>query len=300
MPSCAGGAERAEISLPLDLPDQVPGSVRLLGGLRINTGVLGFGGLSGLHLTPELTLTAISDLGRFVEMKLILDEGWRPRRLELLRRGRLRNPRDQPLTGSGRDAEALARLPDGSWLIGFERRHRIQRHRKLDGPGVLVQAPPGLDRSPSNGGVESLAVLADGRWLVFSEGLAAPQGGRQGWIGRPGAWHGISYLPAPGHVPVDAAALPDGGALVLERYFTWLGGFSGRLVRLSPIALHQAAAGAAVEGQPLLALVPPLPTDNYEGVAVTERAGRVLVALVSDDNESLWQRSLLLLFEMPA
>lgn len=277
----------------------MPGALRLLGGLRINTGVLGFGGLSGLHMTPKLVLTAISDLGHFAEMTLALDEAWRPRRLDLIRSGPLRNLRGQPLIGTWRDAEALARLPDGSWLIGFERRHRIQRHRRLDGAGELVPPPPGLEQSPHNAGLESLTVLSDGRWLALSEGLAAPQGGRMGWLGQPGQWRGFGYLPAAGHMPVDAAALPDGGVLVLERSFSLLAGFAGRLVRLSPAALRAAAEGALVEGESLLALVPPLPTDNYEGVAVTEREGRMLVALVSDDNESFWQRSLLLLFEMP-
>ncbi|MGK7862481.1 esterase-like activity of phytase family protein [Falsiroseomonas sp. E2-1-a4] len=277
----------------------MPGDLRLLGGLQINTGVLGFGGLSGLHMTSELMLTAISDLGHFVEMALTLDEDWRPRRLDLVRSGPLRNTRGQPVTATWRDAEALARLPDGSWLIGFERRHRIQRHRRLDGPGELVLAPPGLERSPRNAALESLAVLPDGRWLALSEGLAAPQGGRMGWIGQPCQWRSFGYLPAAGHVPVDAAAMPDGGFLVLERSFGLLAGFAGRLVRLSPAVLRAAAAGGVIEGEPLMDLVPPLPTDNYEGVAVTEREGRVLVALVSDDNESIWQRSLLLLFEMP-
>lgn len=273
--------------------------MRLLGGLRINTGVLGFGGLSGLHMTPDLMLTVISDLGRFAEMKLTLNDSGRPRGLELLRSGPLRNARGQPVSGPWRDGEALARLPDGSWLIGFERRHRIQRHWRLDGPGELVAPPPGLEGSPSNSALESLAVLPDGRWLALSEGLAAPEGGRMGWIGQPGRWRRFAYGPAAGHVPVDAAALPDGGALVLERSFGLLAGFAGRLIRLSPAALGAAADGALIEGQSLLALVPPLPIDNYEGVAVTEREGRLVVALVSDDNESFLQRSLLLLFEMP-
>ena len=142
-------------------------------------------------------------------------------------------------------------------------------------------------------------MLPDGRWLALSEGLAAPEGGRMGWIGQPGRWRRFAYGPAAGHVPVDAAALPDGGALVLERSFGLLAGFAGRLIRLSPAALGAAADGALIEGQSLLALVPPLPIDNYEGVAVTEREGRLVVALVSDDNESFLQRSLLLLFEMP-
>jgi hypothetical protein len=39
-----------------------------------------------------------------------------------------------------------------------------------------------------------------------------------------------------------------------------------------------------------------LPAENWEGIAVTRFGDQTLVALISDDNESVLQRSLLLLF----
>jgi hypothetical protein len=51
-------------------------------------------------------------------------------------------------------------------------------------------------------------------------------------------------------------------------------------------------------GEEILRLAPPLPVDNYEGVAATLHQGRQLVALVSDDNGNGLQRTLLLLFEL--
>jgi hypothetical protein len=280
----------------LDLPEGSTGPLRLLGGLQVNTGVLGFGGLSGLHLAPDLTLTSISDRGRFAQMRLALDEGGRPQGLSLLRSGPLRDGAGRPLAGTNGDAEALVGLPDGSWLIGFERRHRIQQHRDLAGPGREVPPPPGLQRSPRNAALESLTVLADGRWFALSEGLAPPDtpADRQGWIGRPGGWQRISYRPAPRLDPVDAAALPDGGALVLERGFSLLGGFAGRLVRLAPSAW----SAPVLQGEELLRFAAPLPVDNYEGVAVLPWRGRLLVAVISDDNESILQSTILLLFTL--
>ncbi|WP_439598416.1 esterase-like activity of phytase family protein [Falsiroseomonas sp.] len=302
LPGCAGGAERP-LARRVELPEGPYGALRLLGGLEIDRGVLGFGGLSGLHLAPDLLLTAISDRARFVEMRLALDGDSRPTGLTLIRSGWLRDERGRAMPpGRAADAEALARLPDGTWLVGFERRHRIAAYASWTGPARAMPAPPGLEASPANAALESLAVLADGRWLALSEGLpwgAGAAGDRRGWIGGPAAWHAFGYRPAPGHVPVDAAALPDGGALVLERAFGLLAGFSGRLVHLPPAALREAGEGALVQGEDVLRLDPPLPFDNYEGVAVLDRAGRRLVALVSDDNESPWQRSLLLLFEWP-
>jgi len=98
---------------------------------------------------------------------------------------------------------------------------------------------------------------------------------------------------------VDAAGLPGGGALVLERSFSFLGGFGGRLCRLRAPALAEPVA-AVLEPEALLALLPPLPVENYEAVSAVRHGGRTLVALLSDDNENRLQRTLLLLFDLSA
>ncbi|MGG5811935.1 esterase-like activity of phytase family protein [Falsiroseomonas sp. CW058] len=301
LPACAAAGRGAPLATAFALPDLPAGSpLRPLGGLEIDRAVLGFGGLSGLHLAPDLTLTAVSDLARFAEFTLSLDAGLRPRGLSLRRSGHLGDGAGRPLPrGFAGDAEALARLPDGRWLVAFERWHRIRAHRDLAGPAAYVEAPPGLERAPANGGLEALAVLADGRLLALSEDLpmADAPGVSVGWVGGPGAWRAVGYRPAPGFAAVDAAGLPDGGALVLERAFSFFTGFAGRLCRLPTAALRDPAPGAVLEGEEVLRLVPPLPVDNYEGVAVAAHAGRRLVALLSDDNENRLQRTLLLLFE---
>lgn len=296
---CAGGP-RAEgdparpFALPA-LPPEAP--LDALGGLVLRDAAIGFGGLSGLHLDDDLRLTAISDLGHWLTARLLLEDG-RPVGLAEIRTGPLSDGSGRPLgRGHAGDAEALARLPGGGWLVGFERWHRIRAYERIDGPGTYVEAPPGLDQAPVNGGLESLAVLADGRWLAIAEKLAPPEdpARRRAWLGGPGAWQAASYRPAAGFDPVDAAPLPDGGALVLERRFSVFTGFEGRLVRLPAAGL---AAGGALSGEALLRLAPPLPTENYEGVAVVRAGGRTLVALISDDNDNPLQRTLLLLFAL--
>ncbi len=287
--------------MPFGLPD-LPGALRPLGGLEIDRRRLGFGGLSALHVSADLTVTVVSDLARFAELRLELDEAQRPKDLVLRRIGWLRDGGGRRLArGYAGDAEALARLPNGEWLVGFERWHRIRRYRDLDGPGSYVEAPPGLERAPVNGGLEALAVLADGRWLAIAEDLplAGMTGTTTAWIGRPGeSWLVLAWRPGAGFYPVDAAALPDGGALVLERGFSLLGGFSGRLVRLPGQALAAPRPGTVLQGEEMLRFGGPLPVDNFEGVAVFPHRDRWLVAVVSDDNENRLQRSLLLLFEM--
>ena len=299
LPGCT--LSETPLARPLTLAPLPPNSpLRLLGGLEIDRAALGFGGISALHLAPDMTLTLVSDLARFAELRLTLDDGLRPTGLTALRRGALGDGAGLPLQrGYAGDAESLARLPDGTWLVGFERWHRIRRYRDLAGPGAPMTAPPGLEAAPYNAGLEALAVLADGRWLALTEALAAPEhpGATWGWIGGPAGWQPLAWRAGPAMAPVDGAPLPDGGVLVLERASSFVGGFRARLTRLPGSALR---AGQVLEGNEILSLSDPLPVENWEGVTVLEYAGRLLVALVSDDNESSWQRSLFLLLELRA
>lgn len=283
--------------LPLP-PLPVAGPLRSLGGFAIDNARLGAGGLSGIHLDEALVATAIGDRGRWAQARIVLRNGFAAA-LEPIASGPLNDGSGAPLPrGHVSDAEALARLPDGTWLVAYERWHRIRAYRRLDGPGAFVDPPEGLERAPRNGGLESLAVLADGRLLAIAERMAPPgrPALRQGWVGGPGAWAALSCRPREGFLPVDAAGLPDGGALVLERRFRWHSGFAGRLVRLSAGAI---APGAVLEGSAILHMDGgAVPAENWEGVAALRHEGRTLVALVADDNHALTQRSLLLLFAL--
>ncbi|MCA3311129.1 MAG: esterase-like activity of phytase family protein [Roseomonas sp.] len=294
----AASAKAQNAAQPFALPD-LPGPLRPLGGLVIDAAALGGGGFSGAHLAPDLTLTMISDRGHWAEARLLLD-GLTPVGLAPLRHGPLRDEAGKPIPrGFAADAEALARLPDGTWLVAFERRHRIRAYRRLDGPGLYVAAPPGLEGAPANGGLESLAVLPDGRLFTIAETFTPPDRPelRHAWIGAPGRWVPLYWQPAPGFHPTDAAILPDGSALVLERRFSLLGGFSARLVMTAPDALRSAREGTVLYGETILMLDDaPLPAENWEAVAVTRFGDQTLVALISDDNESILQRNLLLLF----
>ncbi|MBC9177306.1 esterase-like activity of phytase family protein [Pseudoroseomonas ludipueritiae] len=294
--ACGADAPPATPLPPLTLPANTP--LVSLGGLLLDRKAMGFGGLSGLHIDPDLTLTAVSDLGRWLQARLVLDEEGRPQGLEALRNGRLSDGLPISLPGKlSRDAESLARLPDGTWLVGLERWHRIRAYDRIDGWGRPAEMLPDLRRAPLNGGLESLTVLADGRWLAVAEDLRVGDGGRlrRAWVGRPGAWTLLSYRPTPGYVPTDAAALPDGGAVLTERSFSLLGGFHGQLKRIPAAALADPAPGAVLEPETLLDAAT-LPTENWEGTASFSWRGRQFLALMTDDNEFFLQQGLLLLF----
>lgn len=312
----------APVPLDRDRPGKAAvGPLRFLGALDIAGGDA-VGGLSGLWVAPAGDrFVAIGDTGLVVDGRLDHDGGQDPG-------GRLIGVHDvqaRPLAVEEgvshrkrrTDAEDLTRLPDGGWLVTLERDHRILRYPPGgnggdDGPQgrpSAIPLPPGVaEDAPENGGLETLTRLSDGRLLTIEEGADDGRQERRAWVTRDGIpgdgvprsaadWQGFTYRAAPRYRPTAAAPLPDGGALVLEREVSLLGGWSSRIVRLTR---HQLRAGAVVDGEELGRLESPLLNDNFEGMATRPgREGETLVYLVSDNNFSSLQRTYLALFALP-
>jgi hypothetical protein len=90
------------------------------------------------------------------------------------------------------------------------------------------------------------------------------------------------------------AQLPDGRVLILLRKVDWgiPPAFSGKLMIADPSTIRQ---GERWRAEPVAELEEPLPTDNYEGLAVdSDERGGVVLWLISDDNRARFQRTLLL------
>jgi hypothetical protein len=90
--------------------------------------------------------------------------------------------------------------------------------------------------------------------------------------------------------------LPAGDLLLLERKFSWT---SGLAVRIRRIALGEIKPGALVDGPILFEADLGYEIDNMEGLSVHRNAGgEIVLTLVSDDNFSMIQRTLLLQFTL--
>jgi hypothetical protein len=191
------------------------------------------------------------------------------------------------------DIESATRGPDpaSDYWVGYENTHAIHRFSFTTRPEGLRLLEDEVDWTP-NSGLEAMVRLADGRFLAIPEGHDEALV----WSGDPvegGDAELIAFAnPAPGYAVTDMAQLPDGRVLLLMRDLAWdLPPFASLIAIAAP-----PRADAAEPWSPEVALrfEGILPPENYEGLALRERAdGKVDIWVISDDNLSVLQRTLL-------
>jgi hypothetical protein len=253
-----------------------------------------FGSYSALVALDGDDFLAVSDRGKEMRFRV---RGSAPQLVSL---GPI--PFNNGIAKYEQDAESATHDPaSGQTWIGYESANSIRRYSpNMD--RMAVVEPPIMAGWSANSGPEALERLPDGRFIVLSEGA-------EDWSARSGA--GVLFpgdpvdsasgvpigfsLPLPEGMRVtDMAALPDGRVLILLRGIKI--GFSPRFTA----QLVLADPATIVEGEPWTwedvgTIDPPIPLDNYEGLAVTEAdEGRLNLWLISDDNDMFLQRSLLL------
>ena len=276
------------------------GALTLLSAFQLASKDKRFGGLSGLSVGRDGRLYAVSDHGYWLSASMLLGPDDALKDLVDWRIAPILTTTKLPVRGRLRDAEALAQARDGSFLVAFEGLHRISLYspppETFESTPVSVQIPSAVAQAPSNGGIEALATLADGRLLIIAEELENPDGSVKAWVLDDGQFTELSYLPAKGFRVTDCAALNNGDVLVLERRYVPFGILSARLTRVTAGSLRP---GAKVAGKELLKLEQPLAVENFEGIAVQQTSNGTMIFIVSDDNYSSFQQTLLLQFLLP-
>jgi hypothetical protein len=279
------------------------GPLEFLGGLDLVSRDRRFKGLSGIEVTPDGgTAFMVSDEGHFVRARLLYDNG------------RLAGLADVDLTPifPGRpidkhesDAENIAIDPGGRGeaLVVFERRSTPLIRFRLTEDGLsdprLIDVPVEATRLPHNKSLESVAFLPPGsdwpgRVLIIAERPPRGAGDRiPAWILGIGDLH---VLRRDGFDVTSARFLPDGDLMLLERRYVPGRGVSMRLRR---VAGETVRPGAVLDGEALIEVGMLHQIDNMEGLAVhIDEDGRTILTLVSDDNGSILQRTLLLQFAL--
>lgn len=272
------------------------GAMTFLSGFKLRSSDRRFGGLSGLTLSPDGSmLFSVSDRGYALSARLLHDCQGRLIGLRDWTIDALQTPRGQPVRDGLRDAEAIERRADGSFLVAFERFHRIWHYPRLNTGPRLVVTPPDLQQAPSNGGVEAMTLLPDGRIMVLTERYKHSSGVLKGWILDGDRSISISFRITDGFKPTDLALL-QGDVLVLERHYL---SFFGASIRIRRIKADRLQTGAPLQGDELIHLQSPLNVDNFEGLAVFESdTYGNLIYVISDDNFSPLQKTLLLQFRL--
>lgn len=283
-------------------PKQVKvGRLRFRGGLWLTSDDPRFGGFSTLRVLPDgPRMVAVSDEGRWLAARLVHDAEGTLIGVADAEMGMLQDTEGRPLASKeAADSESMARLPDGSFVVGFERQHRLWRYDGSsghpDGPATAIPAPPGLEVAPENGGLEAVVVLPTGRLLALTEYWVVGDVIR-GWFDGPEAWKPLGYRFAGPYRPSDATVLPSGDVLVLERAYNPQRGVIG--IHFRRVESRRLKKNAALSSQLLGALEPPALLDNFEGIDCLREGRATALYVISDDNFSKDQRTLLLKFEL--
>ncbi|MGB6228699.1 MAG: esterase-like activity of phytase family protein [Litorimonas sp.] len=274
--------------------EYLPERVSFLRGWALSSEDWRFGGLSGLAVTDDGSLLTVSDMGRALRFN-IPEDGAISALVWDLRRANGRSLTGK-LTG---DAEGLT-LEDGLAFVSFERDFRVLAY-DMKGCGAAARGIPiaefparyGKTRIRANAGPESLELTKNGKLRIgFEQPLESAI--LTGLVERSGAIR-FETVHEEGkllqffrHVGADTVTLEDGRiatARLLRAYDRRLGNRSILDIQVG-------------EDQDRISLEPPQAVDNFEGIALTETDSGVRAFIVSDDNFSDRQRTLLFAFDL--
>lgn len=277
----------AEPGLTVTVGTPPPNSDELVGLARLEIARgQGVGGLSGLIWQADDVLTFASDRGHLYAARLLRDAqgraaglaDWREHEIELA-------------GGWSDDFEGLAES-DGNLVVSVEERPYVMRFSGSTASPGPVQSYLSLEwlGLPTNQGFEALTDLPDDGWLTFQEGREP--------LGHPTRTRGgqtTHYRAADGYAPTGADRDGD-RIIVLERRLSLMGGWQARV---SCITVDDLVEAVLVVPREIARLGILDGIDNLEGIAVRRRGDDLEMLLVSDDNMSALQRTLLLHYVWP-
>jgi len=293
--------------LSFDVRDQSAtrfGKLVFRGGIELTSPDKAFGGLSSLHVMPDgRKFIAATDRGSWLRGEIRYD-GVKPERIVNAEMAPMLDANGKPLARRGwYDTEALA-ANGGTLYVGIERVQRIVRFdygkHGLKARAKPIPVPAAFRKLLSNQGIEGLVYVPRGQRLAGTLIAFAERG-------LDAAANHTAFLlggPTPGTFTLrryrdfdisDSALLPPDDLLLLERRFTWVEGVG---IRVRRIALAQIKPGALIDGPEIFSANMTHQVDNMEGLAVHRSGADTVLTMVSDDNLSKLQRTLLLQFTL--
>jgi hypothetical protein len=274
-------------------------SLQFVAGFELTSSAPEWGGYSGMVMSDDgSSIVAISDVGHWLRLALTHNTDGKLTGVGAAQIEPLLDEAGQPVSGKEwSDAEAVAAVSGGTYIVAFERNHRLWRYASVDGiPGgvaAAVAAPPEIAALPENSGVEALLADDSGALTLVAESGAA--GVSRGWRQQGSAWREFQIERSDGFEPTDLADAGEGKLALLERRYTEQDGPAARISILPSIPSDGPQAGYT-----LAVLRLPLSVDNFECIAMRPApGGGRYIYLLSDNNQNPQQRTLLLQFLLP-
>ncbi len=306
--------------LPLNRDDPSArriGALLFMGAVHLRSSNALFGGLSALRWRDDLHggwLLSVSDTGNWVMFRPVERDG----RLVGVTAGRiapvLMADGKPAIDKESGDAESLEWPADGDDTAGifFEQDHRLQVYPGIDPDHLqsFARAPAHVYRFkgtadwPANGGGEAFVQLDGTAELVFAETARGADGAHDVLLLSDRGNVRLGYRPPEDFSPTDAVLLDAGHILLLNRKFSPTGGIGAAIVLVDLSALNAARASSKLPAdlelpwREVARWAPPFTLDNMEGLALRRDGARVFLYVVSDDNLSGLQRTVLMKFEL--
>jgi hypothetical protein len=278
------------------------GSLEFRGGLELTCAYEHFGGFSAMRIQPDgANFIALSDRAFWLRGRIVY-KGIHPAGIQSAVMAPV-------LDGSGKaatrwDTESIA--DDGEWLyVGIEGINSIMRFdygkKGLAARAESVSVPSGIKGLPDNKGLEAMVFVPrklplGGTLIALSERGLDKSGNLKAFLigGRKPGRFAVKRTDE--YDMSDAALLPNGDLMILERKFFVL---QGVFMRIRRIRLGDIRPGALVDGPVLIEANMRNQIDNMEALCVHQgRSGEIILTLMSDDNFSAIQRTVLLQFAL--
>jgi len=297
---------------PSDSTQTRVGQLIYRGGIEIASADARFGGWSGLTVSGDGTeMLSQSDEAHFLRAHLIYDAKGDLAGIDDAQLADMRGLDGQIIHDKEEgDAEGLAALtpagPDGAVAVSFERDDRVWLYDLSHGLEATPApfAMPGAVRSlPFNLGLESLTMFGAGNLLAVGEVPVPPKNEHPAWlVPYPGGTTSPDgQLWVKHHAPYeisDAAVGPDGDLYLLERHY--FGPVRGIVAAVRRIPKDEVKPGAELDGAEIAEFTLHESIDNMEGLSLRRASdGKTFLYMISDDNYSALQRTLLLMFALP-
>jgi hypothetical protein len=282
------------------------GALAFLGGLELTSNDPNFGGISAIHVDAAgKRFLAINDRGAWLSGRIAYEHG-RPAGLANVEMAPMLGENGKPLAKRGwYDTESLTEDGADHAYVGIERVQRIVRFdlkKGLRARGEPIPVPPEFKGLANNQSLECLAAAPKGSPLkddliVVTERSLDDAGNHRAFLlagGKP--FKTFSVKRSEDFDVSDCAILAPNDLLLLERHYSIARGVAMRIRR---IPLASIKAGALVDGDTLIKADLAYQIDNMEGIGVSRDAqGDTVLTLISDDNFSPIQRTLLLQFKL--